>query len=368
MADSPRTADAPASGPPGPADELLEQAKPYRKELLAHCYRMLGSVHDAEDLVQDTYLRAWRAGDRFEGRSSLRTWLYRIATNACLTAIEQRGRRPMPSGLGAPSQEPEQPVTEQPEVPWLEPIPDAMFSGPAGPADPAAVVVHRSSMRLALVAALQHLPARQRAVLLLKDVLAWRAAEVADLLGTTTASVNSALQRARAQLEQVAPVEEELTEPSDPAARELLDRYAAAFERSDVTAIVDLFKEDAVWEMPPFPQWFRGRDTIVRLVGAQCPIGRDEGFMLPTSANGQPAFGLYNLREDGTYRPFHLQVLTLRDGKVAHVGAFFGDALFTTFGLPEAVSAQEAADRRKEGAAKGAVSAPAGFRCQTPSR
>ncbi|MBO8191823.1 sigma-70 family RNA polymerase sigma factor [Streptomyces oryzae] len=346
MADSPRTADTPVEQPLGSADELLEQAKPYRNELLAHCYRMLGSVHDAEDLVQDTYLRAWRAGDRFEGRSSLRTWLYRIATNACLTALEQRGRRPMPSGLGAPSDDPERPVTESPEVPWLEPIPDAMFSGSSGPSDPASVVVNRSSMRLALVAALQHLPTRQRVVLLLRDVLKWRAAEVAELLGTTTASVNSALQRARAQLEQAAPVEEELTEPTDPAARELLDRYAAAFERSDVTAIVDLFKEDAVWEMPPFPQWFRGRESIVRLIGAQCPIGRDEGLMLPTSANGQPAFGLYNLREDGIYRPFHLQVLTLLDGQVAHVGAFFGDGLFATFGLPAQLSAEEAAARR----------------------
>lgn len=345
MADSPRTADVPAARQPGSADDLLEQAKPYRNELLAHCYRMLGSVHDAEDLVQDTYLRAWRAGERFEGRSSLRTWLYRIATNACLTAIEQRGRRPMPSGLGAPS-DPEQPVSQSPEVPWLEPIPDAMFADSSGAGDPASVVVNKSTMRLALVAALQHLPGRQRAVLLLRDVLKWRAAEVAELLGMTTAGVNSALQRARAQLEQVAPVEEELTEPTKPSARELLDRYAAAFEHADVAAIVDLFKEDAVWEMPPFPQWFRGRENIVRLISTQCPIGRDEGLMLPTFANGQPAFGLYNLREDGSYHAFHLQVLTLLDGQVAHVSAFFGTPLFATFGLPEVVTAREAAARR----------------------
>lgn len=346
MAERPPTesvsTDGPADGDAGEPspEELLEKARPYRNELLAHCYRMLGSVHDAEDLVQDTYLRAWRAGDRFEGRSSLRTWLYRIATNACLTAIEQRGRRPLPSGLGAPSDEPEQQVVETPEVPWLEPIPDAMFGGGL-PADPATVVVSRSSMRLALVAALQHLPSRQRAVLLLRDVLKWRAAEVAELLGTTTASVNSALQRARAQLEQVAPVEEELTEPTEPAMRELLDRYAEAFEKSDVSAIVDLFKEDAVWEMPPFPQWFRGRENIVRLITAQCPIGKDEGLMLPTTANGQPAFGLYNLQEDGTYRPFHVQVLTLVEGRVAHVCAFFGDGLFEKFGLPLVVPAEE---------------------------
>lgn len=341
MAERPPTESVPVDpSAGGTAEDLLERAKPYRNELLAHCYRMLGSVHDAEDLVQDTYLRAWKAGEKFEGRSSLRTWLYRIATNACLTAIEQRGRRPMPSGLGAPS-DPERPVSESPEVPWLEPIPDTMFSGDQ-PSDPASVVVSRSSMRLALVAALQHLPARQRVVLLLRDVLKWRAAEVAELLDTSTASVNSALQRARAQLEEVAPVEEELTEPTKPAMRELLDRYAAAFEKSDVSAIVDLFREDIVWEMPPFPQWFRGVEDVVRLISTQCPIPRDAGLMLPTLANGQPAFGLYSLHPDGNYRPFHLQVLTLVDGRVAHVGAFFGEALFETFGLPLVVPAAEA--------------------------
>ncbi|GAA2616913.1 sigma-70 family RNA polymerase sigma factor [Streptomyces axinellae] len=349
MADRAPTAEAPGRAPEGGSapvggstpDELLEQARPYRNELLAHCYRMLGSVHDAEDLVQDTYLRAWRAGDRFEGRSSLRTWLYRIATNACLTALEQRGRRPMPSGLGAPSDDPERPVTEAPEVSWLEPIPDTMFTGES-PSDPASVVVSRSSMRLALVAALQHLPTRQRVVLLLRDVLKWRAAEVAELLGTSTASVNSALQRARTQLEQVAPVEDELAEPTDAASRELLDRYATAFEKSDVSAIIGLFKEDAVWEMPPFEQWFRGRENIVRLIAAQCPIGADEGLMLPTSANGQPAFGLYSLHADGIYRPFHIQVLTLHEGQVSHVGAFFGERLFEKFGLPSLVRAEDA--------------------------
>ncbi|MGH3313819.1 MAG: sigma-70 family RNA polymerase sigma factor [Streptomyces sp.] len=319
-------------------DDLLDRAQPYRRELLAHCYRMMGSVHDAEDLVQDTYLRAWRAADRFEGRSSLRTWLYRIATNACLTAIESRGRRPMPSGLGAPSDDPERPVTEAPEVPWLEPVPDALFSGEQ-PSDPASVVVSRSSMRLALVAALQHLPPRQRAVLLLREVLKWRAAEVAELLGTSTASVNSALQRARAQLQQAAPAEDQLSEPTDPAQRELLDRYAKAFENSDVAAIVQLFKEDAVWEMPPFPEWFRGRDAIARLIGAQCPIGPGEGLMLPTAANGQPAFGLYGRHEGGDYLPFNLHVLTITGGRIERAAAFFGADLFRTFGLPDSVPA-----------------------------
>lgn len=330
--------DSPPAGARLSRDDLLDKAQPYRRELLAHCYRMMGSVHDAEDLVQDTYLRAWRAADRFEGRSSLRTWLYRIATNACLTAIESRGRRPMPSGIGAPSDDPERPVVEAPEVPWLEPAPDAMFRG-GQPDDPAAVVVSRSSMRLALVAALQHLPPRQRAVLLLREVLKWRAAEVAELLGTSTASVNSALQRARAQLQQAALTEEELSEPTDPGRRELLDRYAAAFENSDVAAIVRLFKEDAVWEMPPFPEWFRGRDAIARLIGAQCPIGPGEGLMMPVAANGQPGFALYSRHEGGDYKPFQLQVLTVEDGRVAHVGAFFGADLFRVFGLPDAVPA-----------------------------
>jgi RNA polymerase sigma-70 factor (TIGR02960 family) len=213
-----------------------------------------------------------------------------------------------------------------------------MFRGEQ-PSDPAAVVVSRSSMRLALVAALQHLPPRQRAVLLLREVLKWRAAEVAELLGTSTAGVNSALQRARAQLQQAALTEEELSEPTDPAQRELLDRYAKAFENSDVTAIVQLFKEDAVWEMPPFPEWFRGRDAIARLIGAQCPIGPGEGLMLPTAANGQPAFALYSRHEGGDYKPFQLHVLTVEDGRVAHVGAFFGAELFRTFDLPDSVPA-----------------------------
>ncbi|WP_019544491.1 sigma-70 family RNA polymerase sigma factor [Streptomyces sulphureus] len=317
-------------------EELLEQARPFRGELLAYCYRMLGSVHDAEDLVQDTYLRAWRAGDRFEGRSSLRTWLYRIATNACLTAIEQRGRRPMPTGLGAPVEDPERPVAESAEVPWLEPAPDALFGqAPAG--DPASVAVGRASMRLALVAALQHLPARQRAVLLLCDVLKWRAGEVAELLATSTAAVNSALQRARAQLQDVAPVEEELSEPTDPCLRSRLERYAAAFEKADVRAIADLFQEEVVWEMPPFPEWVCGREQLFRLIAAQCPLGPDEGAMVPTSANGQPAFGLYRLHADGFYRPFHLQVLTLRKGRVVHVAAFFDTRLFSKCGLPAAL-------------------------------
>ncbi|MER6814367.1 sigma-70 family RNA polymerase sigma factor [Actinomadura nitritigenes] len=313
--------------------DFQELADPYRRELLAHCYRMLGSIHDAEDLVQETYLRAWRSYDGFEGRSSLRTWLYRIATNVCLTAIDQRGHRPMPSGLGAPSDEPERPVVASPEVPWLEPAPDAVLGADA--ADPATIVAARESTRLAFVAALQHLPAKQRVVLILRDVLKWKAAEAAELLGTSTAAVNSALQRARAQLEETAPLRDELVEPTDPGQRDLLERYARAFDDADVDALLELFRKDAVWEMPPFPQWFVGADTIVRLIKAQCGPEPGELRMVPASANGQPAFGMYRRDAEGVHRPFQLQVLGITGEGVAQVSAFFDTSLFPVFGLPE---------------------------------
>ncbi|MFI6519362.1 sigma-70 family RNA polymerase sigma factor [Spirillospora sp. NPDC050679] len=306
---------------------------PYRRELLAHCYRMLGSIHDAEDLVQETWLRAWRSYGDFEGRSSLRTWLYRIATNVCLTAIEQRGKRPLPSGLGAPSGEPETPVVAAPEVPWLEPVPDAVLGADA--ADPATIVAARETTRLAFVAALQHLPANQRVVLILRDVLKWKAAEVAELFETSVASINSALQRARAQLEQVAPEPEKLVEPTDPAQRELLERYAKAFEDADIAGLVELFKQDAVWEMPPFPQWFQGIDHIVRLIGAQCAPSPGELRMVPVAANGQPAFAMYRADAEGVHRPFQIEVLDVVDGRVSRVAAFFDTRLFELFGLPD---------------------------------
>src|SRR3982751_4633368 len=274
--------------------DFLQLADPYRRELLAHCYRMLGSVHDAEDLVQETYLRAWRSYDRFEGRSSLRTWLHRIATRACLTALESRSRRPLPTGLGNPSGDPADDLVERSEVPWLEPVPDAMVG--ADGSDPAAIVTSKESIRLALIAALQHLPPRQRAVLILRDVLQWKAAEVAEVLETTTVAVNSTLQRARAQLEQAAPAEDKIHEPSGADQRELLDRYVTAFENKDISAIVELFTKDAVWEMPPFDAWYQGAETIGRLIDTQCPArGPGDMRLLATQANGQPAFGLYML-------------------------------------------------------------------------
>ncbi len=306
--------------------DFLSQADPYRRELLAHCYRMLGSVHDAEDLVQETMLRAWRGYDKFEGRSTLRTWLYRIATTQCLTALESRGRRPLPTGLGGPSDTGGQPLEKRDEVPWLEPMP----SGD----DPAAIVTSRESTRLAFVAALQHLPARQRAVLILRDVLAWRAAEVAELLDTTTAAVNSALQRARDRLEAVAPTPEDVVEPDTEDKRRLLARYVEAFERKDIEAIVSLLAEDAVWEMPPFTTWFQGPEQVARHLTGQCPGGPGDFRFAATEANGEPALGMYLRGEDGVFRPFALQTFTVRGEEFSHVVSFFDLRLFDTFGLP----------------------------------
>ncbi|TDB86876.1 sigma-70 family RNA polymerase sigma factor [Actinomadura sp. KC216] len=313
--------------------DFQKLADPYRRELLAHCYRMLGSMHDAEDLVQETYLRAWRSYENFEGRSSLRTWLYRIATNVCLTAIDQRGNRPMPSGLGAPSDEPERPVVASPEVPWLEPVPDAVIGADA--ADPATIVAARESTRLAFVAALQHLPAKQRVVLILRDVLKWRAAEVAELLDTSTAAVNSALQRARAQLEENQPLRDELVEPTDAAQRDLLERYAKAFEDADITGLIELFKKDVIWEMPPHLDWFVGAENVVQLIRVQCAPSPGDIRMVPSAANGQPAFGLYMRGDDGVHRAYQLQVISVTDEGVAHVSAFFDTSLFPLFGLAE---------------------------------
>jgi RNA polymerase sigma-70 factor (ECF subfamily) len=327
-------------------EDFQSLAEPYRRELLAYCYRMLGSVHDAEDLVQETYLRAWKSYERFEGRSSLRTWLYRIATNACLTALEGKGRRPMPSGLGTPSADPQADLVQRTEVPWLEPIPDAMVG--AGAADPAAIVTSRESIRLALITALQHLPAKQRVVLIMRDVLSWRAAEVAELLGTSTVAVNSMLQRARAQISELAPVEDEVTEPVTARQRQLLERFVAAFENYDTKAMVDLFSADAVWEMPPYIGWYQTPADIIGLVRTHCPAhAAGELRMLPTGANGQPAFGTYVRDPDGNYQAFQLHVLHMIEPAepgasapvIDHVAVFFDSTLFGLFGLPDIIPA-----------------------------
>jgi RNA polymerase sigma-70 factor (ECF subfamily) len=293
---------------------------------------MLGSVHDAEDQVQETLVRAWRSYGEFEGRASLRTWLYRIATNACLRALENRGRRPLPSGLGGPRDDPAAPPDgPASEVAWLQPIPDAMFVPEV--ADPAATVASRQSMRLALVAALQYLPPRQRAVLLLRDVLRWRAAEVAEMLDTTTAAVNSTLQRARAQLEQVAPAEDEVYEPSDPQQRALLDQYATAFENADVPGLMELLRADAVFEMPPQPMWFAGRERIGRFLSTW--VLRPGKFrFVAAAANGQPTLAAYLLEDDGKYHAHAVQVLTFAGSSIARVVSFNDADLLAAFGLP----------------------------------
>jgi RNA polymerase sigma-70 factor (ECF subfamily) len=322
-------------------DDFPRLTDPYRRELLAHCYRMMGSIHDAEDLVQETYLRAWRSYHSFENRSSLRTWLYRIATNTCLTALDGNAKRPLPTGLGAPSLQADAPLVQNTEVPWLEPVPDSMVVD--DPNDPAAVVTSRESIRLALIAALQHLPARQRAVLVLRDVLRWKAAEVAEALETSTAAVNSMLQRAHAQLEAANLTEDSIVEPESLEQRALLDRWVEAFWKKDIKAIVEMFSQEAVWEMPPFVGWYQGPEEIGALIDRQCPGGVHDMRMVPTVANGQPAFGLYMRSDEGDFEPFHMQVLTIGAEGVSHVVAFFEVELFETFGLPERLPAETAA-------------------------
>ncbi|AEE46518.1 sigma-70 family RNA polymerase sigma factor [Cellulomonas fimi] len=311
--------------------------EPLRRELLAHCYRMTGSLHDAEDALQETYLRAWRAIDRFEARSSVRTWMYRIATNTCLTHLEGRSRRPLPTGLGAPAADPAHEPLPERSVAWLEPLPDAVvWSGP--PSDPAAEAVTRDSVRLAFVAALQHLTAQQRAVLLLRDVLEWSAAETAQALGLTVAGVNSTLQRARAHVGRRDPDRQDSLD--DERRRRLLDAYVDAFESYDIDGIVALMTQDVVWEMPPYPQWYRGRADVAALIGTWCPAkGPGAMRLLPTAANGQPAFGVYLRGDDGVHRAFQLAVLDLGAEAITHATVWFGVEHLTACGLPAELAA-----------------------------
>jgi RNA polymerase sigma-70 factor, ECF subfamily len=314
----------------------LEQ---HRRALTAYCYRMLGSPFEAEDAVQDTLVRAWRSLDRFEGRSALRSWLYRIATNVCLDMLNGRQRRARPMDLG-PSRSPDGPIGEiLPEVTWIEPVPDGRVV-PDG--DPADVAASRETIRLAFVAALQHLPPRQRAVLILCEVLNWRASEVAELLDTSVAAVNSALQRARATLE-ARDLSASDAEPSslDEPDRELLARYVEAFERYDMEALTSLIHEDATQSMPPYELWLSGREHIFGWWWGP-GIGCRGSRVLPTvSANGSPAFGQYKPSPTGQgYEPWALQVLEIEDGKIVEFTFFLGtETIFPLFGLPPRLDA-----------------------------
>jgi RNA polymerase sigma-70 factor (ECF subfamily) len=316
---------------------LETQLEQHRVELTAYCYRMLGSL-EAEDAVQETLVRAWRAYERFEGRSALRSWLYRIATNVCLDMLDARKRRARPMDLG-PAREPvAENLNALPEVTWIEPVPDALVV-PDG--DPAEVAQARESVRLAFVAALQHLPPRQRAVLVLCEVLRWQASEVAELLETSAAAVNSALQRARATLEQTKLEAVDAPTSVADADAELLARYVDAFERYDMDALTELLAEDATQSMPPFDLWLRGRDDIFRWwfgPGSGCAGSR----VLPTQpANGMPTFGQYKPSADGSgYDPWALQVVEIADGRVAELTFFLDTAtLFPRFGLPPRLDA-----------------------------
>ncbi|MGY1846129.1 MULTISPECIES: sigma-70 family RNA polymerase sigma factor [unclassified Blastococcus] len=317
----------------GPADQLDPRLLEHRRELTGYCYRMLGSVFDAEDAVQETMVRAWRGLGDFEGRSAVRSWLYRIATNVCLDALNGRSRRALPMDL-AGSPYPPVPASlagRKPASAWIEPVLDRQVLPEDG--DPAEQAVARESVRLAFVAALQHLPPRQRAVLILREVLRWKADEVAELLDTTVASVNSALQRARATLADVGgrPAPRTL----DDEDRALLARYLDAFERYDIDAFVQLLHEDATQHMPPFEMWLRGRDDIGTWMlgpGAGCKGSR----LIETSANATPAFAQYRPAEGGGHVPWGLHVLEIEDGRIAHISSFLNldCELFAALGLP----------------------------------
>ncbi|MBY8857100.1 RNA polymerase subunit sigma-70 [Nocardia sp. CA2R105] len=303
--------------------------EPYRGELVAYCYRMLSSVHEAEDVVQETMLRAWRARDRYDStRASVRTWLYRIATNACLTALDRRARRALPSGLGPASDDPDAELLPALDIPWLQPFPDLRFETAA-----------RDDLRLALVAAMQLLPPRQRAVLILREVLEFSAVEVAGQLDTTVAAVNSALQRARAALAD-APGAELITEPDDPEVRAVIHRYARAFEAADVPALVRLVTADAVMEMPPVPLWYRGSHDYGRFLQRVFRMRGTDWRMRHLTANGQPALAAYAAAPDGGHHLHTLQVFTVVDGRIARNAVFADPAVLGLFGLPEHIGSE----------------------------
>jgi RNA polymerase sigma-70 factor, ECF subfamily len=324
------------NGAEAPGD-FAQLADPYRRELLAHCYRMVGSLQDAEDLVQDTLLRAWRAYEDFDGRSSLRTWLYRIATNACLTALGSSHRRVLPSGLGAPASDSENAgLGRLDSVPWLDPVPTAMIGDQSD--DPASIVSIRDSTRLALVAAFQTLPVRQRAVLLLVDVVGVAPAEAAGSLGITVTAARSLLQRARATLAEDRPAQERVVASPDLDAA-LLQRYLDALENGEIAALAGLLRSDVEYEMPPIPTWFLGRDAVLDHHARR--VFRSARRAIPTSANGFPAAATYIATADGSFAAHGIQVIEARDGLIARVTVFLGTALFPKLGLPMSLPAPD---------------------------
>jgi RNA polymerase sigma-70 factor (ECF subfamily) len=321
---------------PNPAEpdaDFDEQLERHRRELTGYAYRMLGSSFEAEDAVQEAFLRAWKKQESFEGRASLRSWLYTITTNVCLDMLSGTERRARPMDLG-PARSAGSDLGEPlPEMTWIGPVPDGRVI-PAG-GDPAEVADERESIRLALITALQHLPPKQRAVLILREVLVWKASEVAELLGTTVASVNSALQRARATLDAIDPAQTETIDPGDDEQRALLRRYVDAFERYDMDALTSLLREDATWSMPPYELWLQThRDVRDWCLGPG--IGCRGSRLIPREANGSPAFGQYKPSPDGSrLEPWSLQVLEIRDGAIVGISFFLDTArLFPLFGLP----------------------------------
>ena len=312
---------------------LEHQLEQHRSELVGYCYRRLGSPFEAEDAVQDTFLRAWRGFDRFEGRAAFRSWLYRIATNVCLDMLNSRNRRARPMDFGPAVEPVESNLNTLPEVTFIEPIPTSLVSAES---DPAELAVQRDTIRLAFVAALQHLPARQRAVLILCEVLRWKATEVAELLDTSVASVNSALQRARATLEQREIEATDAIAPMDPEQQEFLERYVDAFQRYDVEALTALLREDASQSMPPFDMWLSGRDDVLKWWFGPGIACRGSRVIPVESANGCLAFGQYKPSESGSgYDPWALPGLEIVDGKIVDITFFLStERLFPLWGLP----------------------------------
>jgi RNA polymerase sigma-70 factor, ECF subfamily len=319
------------------AGELGQRLEQYRVELTGYCYRMLGSAFEAEDAVQETLIRAWRNFDRFEGRAALRSWLYRIATNVCLSMLTAPQRRARPVDLGPAASADSGLGPALAETTWIEPIPDDRAVPSGG--DPADVVVARESIRLAFVAALQHLPPRQRAVLILREVLHWKADEVAELLGTTVASVNSALQRARSTLASKDVGSAGASAPMDEAQQALLDRYVAAFEQYDMSALTSLLHEDAAWSMPPYELWLQTHLDIERWClgpGIGCRGSR----LVPVVANGSPAFAQYKPAPGGGHEPWSLQVLELSGDRISAITFFLDtEKFFPLFGVPPRLEA-----------------------------